>query len=165
MRISRFSDILKHFDKIVIRTTEILLFVIGIAFTILIFLEVLSRFIFDFSVFAINAIARFLLLWFFLLGMGLALRKKLHVGFEIFKRRLPIKLARLFECAIHLFVLLFCAEILWSGLLALPPSLGHIVGSLGVSKFWGVLSFPVGIGLMIYHQIAIIFERPPWHSV
>ena len=59
-----------------------LLFVIGALFTGMIVLEVVSRYLFDFSIFFINGAAQFLLVWFFLLGAGLALREGSHVGVE-----------------------------------------------------------------------------------
>lgn len=161
---AKIADSWKRIDSGIIRITEITLLVIGVAFTGLICLQVISRFVFDFSVFAINALARFLLLWFFLLGLGLALRKKLHVGFELIQRSLSQRLKRVAEFAVHGCIFLFCVEVLWGGLLALPPSLRQIEGSLEVSVVWAVASIPVGVGLMIYHQIMVFVERPPWRA-
>jgi TRAP-type C4-dicarboxylate transport system permease small subunit len=161
---SEFRESWKRIDAGIRRATEIVLLVIGVTFTVLICLQVVSRFVFDFSIFAINALARFLLLWFFFLGMGLALRKKLHVGFELIQRSMPPLAKRLAEGAVHLCIFVFCLEILWAGLLALPPSLRQIDGSLEVSTFWAVVSIPVGIALLIYHQVMIVLERPPWRS-
>ena len=161
---SRIIESWKRIDAGIVRTTEIVLLIIGVAFTGLICLQVVSRFVFDFSVFAINALARFLLLWFFLLGMGLALRKKLHVGFELIQRSMPPRVKGVAECAVHACIFLFCMEILWGGLLALPPSLRQIEGALEVSVFWAVAAIPVGIALMIYHQIMVFLERPPWRT-
>jgi len=161
----RLVETVRRFDIALTRATEVAVVLIGGAFTILIFLEVASRFVVDFSIFAINALARLLLLWFFLLGAGLALRKRLHVGFEQLKRSLPSGPARVLECLVHLCIFAFCAELLWSIFFALPASLGQTLGSLGISSFWGVLAFPVGIALMIHHQIMLLFEQPPWRSV
>ena len=68
----------RAWDKWLIRGTKFVLFAIGATFTSLITLEVLSRFVFSFSIFFTNAMARYLLVWFFLLGAGLALRQGAH---------------------------------------------------------------------------------------
>src|SRR4051812_31405266 len=70
-------------DRGIIRATEYALFAIGVAFTVMITLEVISRYLFSFSIFFVNAAARLLLVWFFLIGAGLALRHGAHVGFEL----------------------------------------------------------------------------------
>ena len=56
----------RAWDKWLIRGTKFVLFAIGATFTSLITLEVLSRFVFSFSIFFTNAMARYLLVWFFL---------------------------------------------------------------------------------------------------
>lgn len=159
---SRLENGWRRFDRTLTRATEFAVVLVGGAFTILIFLEVASRFVVDFSIFAINALAKLLLLWFFLLGAGLALRKRLHVGFEQLKRSLSSGPARVVECLIHLCIFAFCAQLLWSIFFALPSSLRQTLGSLGISSFWSLLAFPVGIALMVHHQIMLLFEQPPW---
>ena len=70
-------------DRFVIEGTHVALFAIGMVFTLMIALEVVSRYVFSFSISFVNAFARLLLVWFFLLGAGIALRRGAHVGFEL----------------------------------------------------------------------------------
>ena len=69
------NDFIKRLDSRLITITKIVVVFIGILFTILICLEVVSRFIFNFSIYLTNGLARFLLIWFFFLGAGLAMKK------------------------------------------------------------------------------------------
>ena len=85
-------------------------------------LEVVSRYMFNFSIFFVDGAAKLLLVWFFLLGAGIALRFGAHVGFELLigalssRRRLYLILAGQF------LALIFFLEMVWGGLAALGPA-------------------------------------------
>ena len=70
----------RAFDRAAVQTTELSVFAVAVLFTVMITLEVVSRQVFNFSIFFINAPANLLLLWFFLLGAGLAFRQCPHVA-------------------------------------------------------------------------------------
>ena len=78
-------------DRVVIETTHIALFAIGMVFTLMITLEVISRYVFSFSISFVNALARMLLVWFFLLGAGIALRRGAQLLFRCRLARLAQK--------------------------------------------------------------------------
>jgi len=141
----------------VLRATEALACMVGIAFTVLITLEVVSRYLFGFSIFFISSAARFLLVWFFLLGAGLALRQGAHVGLELLVDRLPRAQARAAALLAQLLVLAFFVLMLWSGWTALGPAARQVDSALGVSIIWVMLAFPVGFLLLIYHQVTLLF--------
>ena len=143
-------------DRWILRATELLACLVGGTFTTLIMLEVISRYVFDFSIFFINAAARFLLVWFFLLGAGLALRLGAHVGLELVSASLPRSIARVVSLVAQLLVLVFFLEMLWSGYLALGSASRQVDSALGVSIVWVMLAFPVGFVLLIYHQVALL---------
>ena len=149
----------RRFDKRLIPTTEFLLFVIGVTFTGLVTLEVVSRFLFSFSVFFTNAMARYLLVWFFLLGAGPALRKGAHVGFDMVIRDLPAPLRGMAEALAHVLVLVFFALMIWSGVSSLPQAASETDSSMGVSSVWGMAALPVGFALLFYHQSSVMLER------
>lgn len=142
-------------DRWILRITEAAVFVVGISFTAMLALEVVSRYVFDLSLFFINAIARFLLVWFFLLGAGLALRQGAHVGLELVVSRLPPRLAWGMFIFTQAFILVFFLQMVWSGYHALGPAMGQFESSLGVTLVWVMLAFPVGFALLIYHQAAL----------
>lgn len=145
----------RRIDSAIIRTTQTLLFVVGALFTGMIVLEVLSRYTLNFSIFFINSAARFLLVWFFLLGAGLGLRHGAHVGFDILLNNVHGRLRRNLVLFGHVLILIFLMEILWSGLYMLPAALNQSEPALGISVFWAILAIPVGFGLLIYHLAAL----------
>ena len=144
-------------DRWLLRATEALACLVGVAFTLLITLEVASRYLFGFSIFFISSAARFLLVWFFLLGAGLALRQGAHVGLTLLADRLPRAPARVVALLAQLLVLAFFVLMLWSGWTALGPAARQVDSALGLSIVWVMLAFPVGFLLLIYHQLVLLF--------
>jgi TRAP-type C4-dicarboxylate transport system permease small subunit len=145
----------RGFDRALVRATEIVAALIGITFAALISLEVVSRFVFDFSVSFVNAAARMLLVWFFLLGAGIALRRGAHVGFTMAIDALRgwprIAAIRAGQAMMMLFfVLLF-----WSGVVATVAAVPQTDPGLGISLGYGVAALPVGAALLIYHLVVL----------
>lgn len=146
-------------DKWLIRGTELVLFAIGVTFTSLIALEVLSRFVFSFSIFFTNAMARYLLVWFFLLGAGLALRQGAHVGFDMLVRALPPSLRHRIQALAHAAAFLFFALMIWGGVSSLPQAWTEVDSAMGVRSVWGMAAIPVGFALLLYHQVSVLIGR------
>jgi TRAP-type C4-dicarboxylate transport system permease small subunit len=149
----------KTIDRIIIVATQVTLFVIGAAFSVLLFAGVIGRYLADFPVGAIEASARLLLVWFFLLGAGLALRQGMHVGSDFVRAALPRPVGRFVELLAHLTSLAFIALLLSGSARALSAAASQVEPALGVSGLWGILAVPLGAALLGYHQLMLIFER------
>ena len=147
----------RSIDRAVVRATDGSLFVIGALFTIMITLEVISRYVFSFSIFFVNAAARLLLVWFFLLGAGIALRHGAHFGFELLLSAMRTDRRR----AVVLFGLIltavYCLEMIWGGLHSLRPAMNQTEAGLDVSLVWVVLAIPAGCALLLYHTAVMIW--------
>jgi TRAP-type C4-dicarboxylate transport system permease small subunit len=133
-------------------------------FTILITLEVISRYLFNFSIFFINSAAGFLLVWFFLLGAGLALRQSAHVGLDFVSANLPPRVGRLAWTIAQGLLLVFLLAMFWSGCSTLRSASRQVEGALGISLVWVMLAFPVGFLLLIYHHVIMVvmtIRMPP----
>ena len=143
-------------DRLIVRGTEVSLFAIGVAFTIMITLEVISRYVFSFSIFFVNAAAKFLLVWFFLLGAGVALRQGAHVGFELILTQLAPRRKRIVVLVGEFLALVFFFEMVWGGLYSLGPAINQTEPGLGISLVWAFLAIPVGFALLIYHMVLLI---------
>jgi TRAP-type C4-dicarboxylate transport system permease small subunit len=144
-------------DRALIRTTEIALFLIGVVFTLMITLEVISRFVFSFSISFVNAAARMLLVWFFLLGAGIALRRGAHVGFELLISALPAAGRRAMVLLGLALAMAFSLEMIWSGIFSIGPALRQTEPGLDVSVVWVVAALPVGFLLLLYHAVVLVY--------
>jgi TRAP-type C4-dicarboxylate transport system permease small subunit len=148
----------QRFDRVVLIATRVALFLIGTLFTGMIVLEVVSRYLFDFSIFFINGAAQSLLVWFFLLGSGLALREGAHVGVELIVNAVSSQARRVLLGFVQALIFVFFCQMLWSAILAVPASLDQTEASTGISLVWVTLAFPVSFVLLIYHQITLVFS-------
>ncbi|HEX9277661.1 MAG TPA: TRAP transporter small permease [Casimicrobiaceae bacterium] len=146
----------RSIDRAVVRATEGGLFVIGALFTIMITLEVVSRYVFSFSIFFVNAAARLLLVWFFLLGAGIALRHGTHVGFELILGAMAPRRRRLTVLFGQLLALVFFIEMVWGGLYSLGPALNQTEAGLDISLAWAFAAIPIGFALLIYHMLLLM---------
>ena len=139
--------------------TEVILFATGVLFTGMVTLEVISRYLFSFSIFSVNAAARLLLVWFFMLGAGIALRHGAHVGFELLLSALPLRPRRSVVLFGLLLVGVFCLEMMWGGFNALGPAWAQREPGLDISLVWPVLAIPVGFALLLYHVLVILWAE------
>ncbi len=146
----------QQIDRLVIRVMEFILFLAGSLFASLVSLEVISRYVFNFSILFVNAAARMLLVWFFLLGAGLALRYGAHVGVEFILVRLPARWRRVFLLGAEACAVLFFVEMIWSGLYSLGPAWSQNEPGLEIPLFWGFLAIPVGFVLLTYHMLVLM---------
>jgi len=143
-------------DRGILWATSGALFVIGALFTIMVTTEVISRYVFSSSIFFVNAGARLLLVWFFLLGASVALRHNAHVGFELLVSRMQGKRRRNVLTIAYLCSLVFFLEMIWGGLYSIGPAIPQNEAGLGVSVVWFVLAVPVGFVLLSYHAIVLL---------
>jgi TRAP-type C4-dicarboxylate transport system permease small subunit len=143
-------------DRAVLYGTNAVLFVVGAVFTVIVTAEVVSRYGFDYSIFFVNAGARLLLVWFFLLGASIALRHLAHVGFELLVSRVHGTRRRNLLTIAYACSLVFFMEMIWGGLYAIGPALPQNEAGLGISVAWFVLAVPVGFVLLAYHAIVML---------
>jgi TRAP-type C4-dicarboxylate transport system permease small subunit len=159
---TRLPSWLVGFDRVTVKTTEVILVLIGAIFTLFIAFDVVSRYAFSYSSFFTSAAAKFLLLWFFLLGAGLALRQGGHVGFEMLVNSLGLRTARIIRILVQCLSMVFFVQMLWSGIASLGPAMTQTDPSLNISLVWSFLAVPVGFALMIYHMLVLmVLDRHP----
>ena len=143
-------------DRFLLQATSLVLFAVGAVFTVMVTAEVISRYVFGSSIFFVNSGARLLLVWFFLLGAGVALRHNAHVGFELLVSRMHGARRRNVLTAAYVCSLVFFLEMIWGGFYSIGPAIPQNEAGLGISVVWFVLAVPVGFLLLAYHMIALL---------
>jgi TRAP-type C4-dicarboxylate transport system permease small subunit len=149
----------RTFDRGLLAGTQWLLVAGGVVFAAIITLEVVSRKFFNFSIYFVNAAARLILVWFFMLGAGIAVRHGAHVGFELLTAALPPRTRRAVELVGLLAAAIFCAEMLYAGIQALGPAWLQSEPGLDISLAWPILAIPVGFGFLLYHIAVMMWTR------
>jgi len=81
---------------------EYLLFGLGFAMTIVVAIQVLCRYVFNYSLFWSEELARYLLVWLSFLGASVAYRRKAHPGIDIFQKKMPDGLQKISTGIVYL---------------------------------------------------------------
>jgi TRAP-type C4-dicarboxylate transport system permease small subunit len=130
--------------------------------TLLVGAQVAGRFVFGYSIFWSDELARFLLVWISFLGMSVGARRAAHPGIDSLVRALPARWARVVSLwAILLSLTFFSLLAAYGGVLALRTWPQHST-SLGIRMGIPYLAVPVAGLLMILHALAAgVCGTPP----
>ncbi len=123
---------------------------LGLALTCIIFIEVVSRYLFNSSIIYIEELSRILLIWFSYLGAGLALHEGGHVGFDFVRTRLRGTRAAKLVLAGNLAIMaLFVLAVFVASLEMLPMLQEQMTATLGVSMLVPYCSLTAGSAYML----------------
>lgn len=159
VKVYSLGPVLDGADKLIVQVTSIVLGAIGVAFIILLCAAVVGRYLMDLPLAFIEESSRILLVWFFMLGVGLAFRKKAHVAVEFFVERMPPAWRSACSVLANLIGIIFVCHVALGGLYGLQAASRQVEPTLGISGLWAALAIPCGSILLIYHQVRALVER------
>ncbi len=138
-------------------TWAVILFYGYMAVAVLI--QVLGRYVFNYSIGWAAETATFAQIWMVLLGAGIAMRRNLHVGVDVLAQRLPVPVLRL----LTLLIGAICLWFLWR---AVVGSFGLIrIGQIQTSPALGIpmwlpyLSLPIGLAYFALELVLALVRR------
>ena len=127
--------------------------------TVVVLLQVLGRYVFNYSIDWSTETATFAQIWMVLLAAGIAMRRKLHVGVDVLIQALPRQLQRLFLSV----TVTLCLWFLW---VAIEGSfrlikIGFIQTSpaLTIPMWLPYLSLPVGLSYFAFEFLLAMLKR------
>ncbi len=145
------------------RLAEGVMAVMLLAMTLLVGVQIAGRFVFSYSIFWSDELARFLLIWISFLGMSVGICRGAHPGIDSLVRALPPRSARVvLTLALVLSLLFFAVIIVYGGVLALRTWRQRSV-ALELPMAIPYLAVPVSGLIMFLHAAALGLrgERPP----
>jgi len=125
------------------------------AMTLLVGVQVAGRFLFGYSIFWSDELARFLLVWIAFLGMSIGTRRGAHPGVDSLVRLLPPALERRALWAALACCLLFFLVMTGYGTLLAIRTWPQRSPSLGLRMGIPYLAVPVAGLLMVLHTLAV----------
>jgi len=149
--LQRISDILN-------RITEGILIIVLSGMAVVVFLQVIFRYVLNLPLFWTEELARYCLVWASLLGSAVAVKRGQHIAVTIFMERLPPALRRGLTMMALISVAAILTIILWGGIQLVAITRAQISPALRVSMSVPYLAVPVGAALMLLHTIVYIFE-------
>ena len=147
---------MQRISNIINRITEVILVGVLAAMAIVVFLQVIFRYVLNFPLFWTEELARYCLVWASLLGSAVAVKRGQHIAVTIFVGRLPPALGRSLKIIALISVAVILAIILWGGIQLVAITRAQISPALRVSMSVPYLAVPVGAALMLLHTIGFI---------
>ncbi len=114
-------------------------FLVGI-----IFLQVVLRFVFNFSIAEIDELSRYLFVWVIFLGISYGFREKAHLGVVFFVELLPPKIKKAFLIGIELLVTIFFAVVVVTGYKMVLFTMAQKSATLLIPMGYVYLAIPAG---------------------
>jgi C4-dicarboxylate transporter DctQ subunit len=136
-----------------------LLVIIGAAMSVIVFLQVVFRFVIYVPFPWSEEIARYLMIWMGMLGSVVALNKGRHIGVTVIVERLPPKVYALLIPVIQLIMVFFLLVIFKEGLSMAVFNASQRSPAMEIPMFYPYLAIPAGAALMIVEMIADILHR------
>jgi TRAP-type C4-dicarboxylate transport system permease small subunit len=130
------------------------------AMAVVVFLEVIFRYLIRLPLFWTEELARYCLVWASLLGASVALKKGEHIAITLFTDRLPKRAGLAFEQAAHISVAFILAVMLWGGVALVFITRSQISPALRIPMAFPYMALPVSSGIMLLHVITAVISPP-----
>ncbi|UCD82837.1 MAG: TRAP transporter small permease [Desulfobacterales bacterium] len=152
------ANTLQRISDFLNRMTEVILVTVLSAMAVVVFLQVIFRYLLNFPLFWTEEFARYCLVWSSLLGSAVAVKRGQHIAVTIIVERMPPALRRVFTIVALISVAVILTVILWGGIQLVAITRAQISPALRVSMSVPYLAVPVGAALMLLHTIGFIYQ-------
>lgn len=144
------------FERLLVQANRWLLIALLAAMVLLVFANVLLRYVAGLSLVWSEEVARHLMIWLTFAGGGLALRAGAQIGIDTLQDALPPAAARALRKLLALAMLLLFVLLAWYGLDYALRMREQSSAALGVSMFWVYAGMPAGCALLALHLLLIM---------
>ena len=142
-----------RFERYLVTANKTIIFLMMAVMTTLVFINVIARYIFTYSIIWAEEISQYLMIWIAYLGAGLALREGRHVALEIVHDRLPRVMSRRLRMALGGLVLAFLGTVTVLGFEFSMFVWNQETPVLNISLGIPTLAIPIGCLLFAVHLI------------
>ncbi|MGD8227300.1 MAG: TRAP transporter small permease [Desulfobacteraceae bacterium] len=149
---SRISDFLNH-------ACELALIILLGAMALVVFLQVLFRYVLHLPLFWTEEFARYCLVWASLLGAAIALKRGEHIAVTFLLDTFPKRAARVLSMVAQASVILILAVMVWGGIKLVLVTSAQISPALRISMAVPYLALPVGAVIMLIHTLSSMVQR------
>ncbi len=149
----RASDIVQQVTK-----TALIIFLS--VMTLVVFLQVIFRYVLNLPLFWTEEFARYCLVWSSLLGAAVAMKRGQHLAVTFCMERFPPGLYRVLSVVARLSVIGILTVIVLGGIQLVLVTWAQISPALRVSMAIPYLAVPVGAAIMLFHAIVFLFQPP-----
>ncbi|CAM3984557.1 TRAP transporter small permease [Lederbergia lenta] len=129
--------------------------------SLLVFAQVVLRYLFNYSLHWSEEVARYLIIWFIFIGSSIAVREKAHATVDALVIILPNLMKKFFAILANVIAMVFCIVIILSGCKSILNVMqyGSVTPSLGMPMYIPYLAIPVGGTLMLIRFFQIFLDE------
>ena len=110
-------SILRKACRALFKALEWFAIICMVVLTIIVFMDVILRYIFKQGFSWTQEVATLMLVWFSLIGMAIGVLERIHISIEMFTAKLPEKAIQVLECIDHILIAVFGGAMVYYGLL------------------------------------------------
>lgn len=126
----------------------------------IVFIQVILRYVFNYSLHWSEEVARYLIIWFIFVGSSIAVREKAHAAVDALVVYLPQQLKKVFSVLANLVAIVFCIILIISGYETVENviNFGNVTPSLGMPMYIPYLAIPIGGLLMLIRFLQLLIQ-------
>jgi TRAP-type C4-dicarboxylate transport system permease small subunit len=125
------------------------------AMAVLVFVNVVSRYAFNYSIIWVEELTRYMMVWVGFVGSGLVLRYGAHIAVDVFQDLLPKRAAQALRAAVVVVLAAAFAAMTWLGLQYVRFAWDQETPVLNWNFGLVYLAIPIGSALMLAHLLLI----------
>ena len=134
--------------------------------TIVLFLNVVLRYVFKSSTSWAEELIKYLMIWIAFIGGSICVRQGKHVSIDFFYEFLSIKSKKVLAIIIHLIAIMFCSVMVYYGfkIILFIMKTGQVSPALQIPMWIPYLAIPLGFVLMLLRfiqDLIRIFKENP----
>jgi TRAP-type C4-dicarboxylate transport system permease small subunit len=125
------------------------------AMAVLVFANVVSRYVFNYSIIWVEELTRYMMVWVGFIGSGLVLRYGAHIAVDAFQDLLPMRAAQVLRAVIVLVLATAFGAMTWLGFRYVNFAWDQETPVLNWNFGIVYLAIPIGSALMLAHLLCI----------
>lgn len=144
-----------RFEQVLVAGNRAVIFLMMAVMATLVFVNVITRYVFTFSIIWAEEVSQYLMIWIAYLGAGLAVREGRHVAIEMFQDRLPSALSRQVRMAVGGLMVVFLGVVAVLGFRFVAFAWQQETPVLNISLGIPYLAVPIGAMLFVLHLLFV----------
>lgn len=149
---------MSRLSQLLNRISEVALILILAVLAVVVFLQVIFRYLLHLPLFWTEEFARYCLIWASLLGAGVALKRGEHIAVTIFLERLPSSLVKGATFVARVAVAVMLLVVLWGGIELVSITSAQTSPALRIPMAVPYLALPLGAAVMLIHLLASLLN-------
>lgn len=152
-------------NKLLNHAEEYFGFVTLLGATFLVFVQVVLRYVFNYSLIWTEEMARYLIIWFIFIGSSIAVRERAHAKVDVLFSYVPPRIKKMLSISASSMGILFCVLITVSGwqMIKNVTQYTNVTPALEIPMYIPYLAIPIGGLLMGLRFLQLLLED--WKKV